>query len=474
MQRLPYGAVLVPLLLAATLSAQEVALGTDLLLPLGPAGDVDGDGIDDYTTTDVGTTPASIAVHSGATGLAIPFLASTTALAVVPIGDVDADGHDDLAYLAALEVTVLSGADGATLHTWVFPGTPDVGGGADLDADGCSDVVLHYSDPSGDWIEVRSGRTGLVVWDSNEPADRRADVIGDFDGDGYEDLAITTFDVGGTTWTAEVRKGPTFVLAATLDGSPAFLGDVDADGTTDYTRHVASTPPSTEVRSGPTGAVLTVYPWDPGFRALGDVNGDGHDDFRLQGGAFREILSGATLMLMLPSINMSVLGLDAQRLGDIDGDGRAETNVPGTGQIVEWQDPTLPAASRLVRRGSSGPTSLGTRPRLSTRGHCKLGATIRWDLRGGFPTGLGLFVIGAAIDIDLALLGAPDNRLYCDLQGITLLVTDGNGLATLSSPIPIDPALIGTTITGQGAALDPAANAFGFVTSNAIDVFIED
>ncbi|MBL9076801.1 MAG: hypothetical protein JNL08_04810 [Planctomycetes bacterium] len=462
--------VLSSLLLLAALDAQGVVLGPDLLLPVGPAGDIDGDGVDDYVLDDAG----SLSVHSGATGSAIPFLTSATALALAPAGDVDADGRGDLARTTATGVEIVSGQDGSTLHGWAFPVQPTVAGGFDLDADGCDDLVFGYPNGTDHTIEVRSGRTGAVVWDRTVAVPQWGEPLVDFDGDGYADFAVATLDTATSTWSAEVLRGPTFAPTTVLDGSPAFLGDVDDDGTTDYTRHLDTVPPTTEVRAGGTGAVLTVYPWDPGFRALGDVDGDGHDDFRLQGGAFKEILSGATLALMLPSINMSALGLDAQRLGDIDGDGRAETNVPGTGQIIEWQDALLPIASRLVHRGQSGTTSLFTRPKLHARGHCNLGSTVRWDLRGGLPNGISLLLVGAAVDIDLGFLGAPGNRLYNDLASLSAALTDANGLARVDSPIPIDPLLLGTSISVQSAAFDPAANAFGFVASNAIDVFLND
>ena len=185
-------------------------------------------------------------------------------------------------------------------------------------------MLLTYTVAGEHWIEVRSGRTGLVLHDRSGANELTPMAIGDRDGDGYDDLAILAADVAGTSWTAEVRLGPTFELSTTLVGNPGLLGDVDDDGATDHTRRVSTSPPSTEVVSGATGAVLMTYPWDPQFRALGDVDGDGHDDFRLRQGAFTEIMSGATLTLMLPSINLSQLGLDAQWLGDIDGDGRNE------------------------------------------------------------------------------------------------------------------------------------------------------
>ncbi len=432
--------ILTAMLLAAAARAQSLELGQVLSFPVSPAGDVDGDGVADYVLAENGIT-----VHSGATGAPIPFLSSPTATAA-PAGDVDADGRDDIALVTAGDVVVASGLDGTPLHTWNLPSQPLVAGGADFDADGCDDVVLDYDSAADRVIEVRSGRTGAVLWSRLSNTFQWSVSLGDHDGDGCDDLAVATLDAGGQTWTAEVLLGPAFAPGGLLDADPGFLGDVNGNGTADYTRRVFTPTLTTEVRDGGSGLLLGTFPWHPVFRALGDVNGDGRADFRLQGGAFREVLSGASLTLM-PGLNMSQLGIDVQALGDIDGD---------------------------VRRGASGTTSIGHRPRVHVRGHCKLGDTVLFDLRGGMPNGFSLFLVGNAIDIDIGFLGAPGNRLYCDLLGLSAVLTDGDGLHTIASPIPVDPTLVGSTISVQSAAFDPAANAFGFVASNAIDVFIRD
>ncbi|HEU4420141.1 MAG TPA: hypothetical protein VFT55_14495, partial [Planctomycetota bacterium] len=96
--------------------------------------------------------------------------------------------------------------------------------------------------------------------------------------------------------------------------------------------------------------------------------------------------------------------------------------------IAHWVDPTVPVASRMVRRGASGATTTGSRPRLHARGHCSLGSTLRLDVRGLLPSGLSLLAFGSPVDVDLTPLGAPGNRLYTSLDGISVLPTDATGL----------------------------------------------
>ncbi|MBX3462002.1 MAG: VCBS repeat-containing protein [Planctomycetes bacterium] len=459
---------LVVLLLTGVAIAQSYDLTTLFPFPVVAAGDVDGDGIADYATIQGGIT-----VYRAATGLPILHLASTKSDRLVPVGDTDGDGCDDLAFVDGSEVLVVSGRDGTVLHTWVMPAEPDAIAGTDLDGDGWDDVVLDYELGSNHVIEVRSGRTGALLWDRSSTAPQWSVLPGDHDGDGHADLAVLTLDPVEQTWTAEILRGPSLIVGAVLDGDPFFLGDVDGNGAVDHTRRIELPTTATEVRDGADDHLIGSFPWHPVFRALGDVDGDGRADFRLQGGAFREVLGGGTLTI-LPGINMSVLGLDVQRLGDIDGDGRSETSVPDSGQVIEWTDPAAPAVSRMLRRGAAGTTSLGTKPRLRVRGHCKLGDTVRFDMPAGLPFGFTLFLVGNAIDADLAFLGAPDNRLYVDLLGITPLLTDAAGLARLDAPIPFDPSLLASTISAQCAVFDTLANPFGFVTSNAVDIHILD
>ena len=203
---------------------------------------------------------------------------------------------------------------------------------------------------------------------------------------------------------------------------------------------------------------------------MGDFDGDGHDDFSVLTSPVLDVVSGATLTFL------GATGIGPRPFGDVDGDGRQDGITGLSGQQVRcyWSDPTLPVVSRLVRRGGSGTTSVGHKPRVHTRGSCALGKNLFFDVRGQIVNGLSVLIVGAADNIDLAPLGAPGNRLYVSLDVLLLLLADGNGVSTHFLTMPVTPTLLGATCSVQAAAFDPAANAFGFVMSNAIDLFINN
>ncbi|RMH02575.1 MAG: hypothetical protein D6702_08430 [Planctomycetota bacterium] len=136
---------------------------------LAPAGDFDGDGVPDLldgSQRSVGKPYAryagAVLVHSGVDGSPLyeirgsdPF--QGLGAAVAPAGDIDGDGLDDFlvgspgsdpkGQLDAGEVLVLAGGSGALLHRFVGTGYLDnlgrgVAGGRDLDGDGRLDLLL--------------------------------------------------------------------------------------------------------------------------------------------------------------------------------------------------------------------------------------------------------------------------------------------------------------------------------------------
>ncbi len=465
------------LLLALATPAQSLVTGS--ALPYAPrfAGDVNGDGIDDYT----GQTGGAAYVHNGASGSAFPLFTRTPGSGgYTACGDVDADGRDDLVFHASSGLVLLvSGANAATLRTWTVPavGLSFTGAvrGADFDGDGCSDVVLIANTV----LEIYSGRTGaLMSWEpysslgTGNPPEA---VVGDWNGDGHSDLAITLPVIG----SVRILAGPSFtptVLVGGLFGTNPYgvLGDVAGNGTSAIASQIV-VPGQTALLDGIGGAVIGLLPQST-VRHFGDADGDGHDDFMLFSGfpLLDGLTSGRTLT-RLPS-TIAPLNIASPGYGDIDGDGRQDgwTNTGGQAAIARWVDPAVPQASRVARRGRSGSTTSGLRPRLHARGHCGLGSTLRLDVRGLLPNGLSVLAFGSAVDVDLAPLGAPGNRQYASLDGVSLLPTSAVGLGQATLAIPNNPALLGASVSLQAAAVEPAANALGLVTSNALDVRVDN
>ena len=464
-------AVLLPFLVSPV-AAQSMVTGRYLPAWASRIGDVDGNGRDDMLTRQQNalTGNPEYRIVDVPTNTTLWYLLRPAPFGGLPaydgIGDYDGDGRDDLAYWDTSSCEIVSGADGSTLATLSQPNTT-VCGGADFDGDGRADLMLmHFNTAT-----IVSARTGLPLFQRNSAVGTLCFSIspaGDENGDGYEDAALVTFVVGLPYAMMEIVRGPLGVSAGAWNNTKP-VGDVTGDGNADF----LSAPHPSVLAVAPfvlAGGSLTNAWTVPGLPHTGyatvpqDVDGDGFADLAISDGSTVQLLSGAT-HAPLPGVVPTQLPVPQ---GDLDGDGRAESTI--TGLRYEWVDPALPIVSRMVRRGTPGTTSLATRPMLVTRGHCGLGRTAFFDMRGGLPNGLVLLVYGAAIDIDVSSLGAPNNRCYTSLAGAFAFVTDGGGVAQYQATMPVTPSLLGASLSLQSIVVDAAANPLGLVTSNAIDI----
>ena len=453
--------------LAGTAAAQGLVSG-GFLGAAGPVGDVTGDGIDDYVEGQGALGTNSWQVHDGTTDAVVAYLTKPWASndRYFGVGDVDGDGHDDVCWYrsSTFTSTILSGATGATLLTLANTFTT---GGCDLDGDGLADLLLNTFDATGITTWIRSSRTGTPLFQISETSGslvfHELKVMGDENGDGYEDAALITGDyVFPDTSLLRVVRGPSGLLEPFYTWGAQPCGDVDRDGAADIA--LSSTPTfggAAAILAGGSHATLWVFPANLSLQGVGDMDGDGHADFVLDSTV---VTSGATQLTLAGAAPVGLPVL----LGDLDGDGRSECRV-GLDRY-EWLDPALPIASRMLRRGVPGTTSSGRKPTIVTRGHCGLGNTVWFDIRGNQPFGLVAFAIGDAANVDLAPLGAPGNASYTTLLGMQPLIADGFGLAKVTAVMPTTPSLLGAVASVQAATFDPAANALGLVTSNAIDV----
>lgn len=90
------------------------------------------------------------------------------------------------------------------------------------------------------------------------------------------------------------------------------------------------------------------------------------------------------------------------------------------------------------------------------------------------PFGVGLIGLGASnttsgglpLPLDLTVIGMPGCSLLADPVATNTVIGVGT-TATWSLPVPAAPSLVGAVLYGQGFALDPGVNAFGFTASNA-------
>lgn len=301
-------------------------------------GDLNGDGYDEFAAAahrddPNGTDSGSVTIYSGFDGSVMHVIDGNSAndrfgFSIDGVPDTNGDGLRDLVVGAILDdsfkgtVTLYAGGTWAQLHQW--SGTTAgwsawgalVHGMDDVDGDGFGDVLASSEDePNNNLGTVRlySGATGGVIheWAGagvfGESFGASSAPAGDLDGDGVPDVLIYIPSLGGVfndhrlrsysgatglmldEWT-EIKVGGG--LSASGNGPHmAALGDVDGDGNDDFAARClnmhAGFPDADVVHvvSGADGSVMSTFGGllngeYVGFSVAGpgDLNGDGVPD----------------------------------------------------------------------------------------------------------------------------------------------------------------------------------------------------
>jgi hypothetical protein len=188
------------------------------------------------------------------------------------VGDFDGDGSDDL---AAKDITspgnldVALGKQTRMVHapsSWLtdtrFANTPDFDFLAgDVDGDGADDLIIHERLPPYGWTVAKSDKTRFLPPDAGQywltgwaASDDAYDLfVGDFDGDGRDDLLAKEKTDGGYWDVALSRQnglqfvpqGPPSWLtgwAVASDAYNLFVGDFDGDGKDDVAAKEKNSP----------------------------------------------------------------------------------------------------------------------------------------------------------------------------------------------------------------------------------------
>ena len=343
-------------------------------------GDVDGDGINDVTTSaptngEGGQAAGKVYVYSGRTGSLLWSHAGEAGerlgLGIEAAGDVNGDGTPDVVAGApgGGRTYVFGGRDGTILLTLQVEEQGDVfarkvSDVGDVDGDGHDDVLVGA--PGHDGLADNAGRAYLF---SGADGSVLLTLDGEKEGDGFGSSAggwtdgRRTFLVvgapnagptnGGRTYVYKgLTSEPLFIIEADETGNAlggmfvSVVGDINNDGTpdvygSDWSNNALE--PSTGriyVHSGSDGSRLLTLTGEAqgdgfgiGSADAGDVNGDGHDDLIIgawqHGGAAPSggktyLFSGkdgALLHTFTGKVPGETFGFDATGMGDVNGDG---------------------------------------------------------------------------------------------------------------------------------------------------------
>jgi hypothetical protein len=418
-----YGGANVPFVPSTELLSPAPAAAQEFGRVLAPAGDVNGDGYDDVlvgtgTYAEGGFTGRGAAwvFHGGPSGLsATPARTWIGAAdngqfgsALSPAGDVNGDGYADV-LVAAPQASVGFAQNGVTyLYLGSAAGAlaaPDtaiagteagescgagVGNAGDVNGDGYADVLvgspnfgannegrcrLLYGGPGGIASGVFLANTEVAA---NEFFGRLCATVGDLDGDGFADFAVTSRYVsGGGNGRVVVYRGGRNAVSVIGDiltpprvsgyfgNAIAASGDTDGDGlseilvgTEDWSvmpgffegRAFSFVPPRTMVRAnngwprqGPVngtwyGSALAFVPGTSGgvypLLVIGDphINGKGRISFH-PGGIFNGISQNELGFGLGGSAVGQDLGERVADVGDVNGDGYSDLIVSSPGSV---------------------------------------------------------------------------------------------------------------------------------------------
>lgn len=359
-------------------------------------GDVDGDGIDDVTTSapfravDGQANSGRVYTYSSGTGELLWAVdgapGEQLGLGIDAAGDVDGDGIPDVAAggPGGNRALVLSGTDGRIVlelkgryEAETFG--RDIQAVADLDGDGHGDLLVGApgSNSTGEGAGrayVVSGADGSTMAEfSGESAGHAfgSAVAGGVTDDGQPVIVVGAPGAGplqgGRTyvWVGDLSGDPTFVIEADETGSQlggmfvSVVGDIDADGhpdvyASDWSNNASgSATGRVYVHSGATGEALHVLTGEAagdgfgiGPADAGDVDGDGHDDLVI--GAWQHASAapaggkvyvfsgrdGRVLREYTGKVMGEAFGFDATGLGDVDGDGSIDYLVTSAASAI--------------------------------------------------------------------------------------------------------------------------------------------
>jgi len=276
------------------------------------AGDFTGDGKVDLATVwnDAGQISMDVQASTG-TGFVLQRWATKQGNLIDGmlwfVGDFNGDGKDDLAAMwndtgqITLDVQASTGT-GFVLQRWATQQGNLIGGMewfvGDFNGDGSDDLATVWNDAGQISMDVQASTGAAFVlqrWATKQGnlIDGMLWFVGDFTGDGRDDLAAMWNDVGKITLDVQASTGTAFTLQrwATqqgnlIDGMLWFVGDFNGDGRDDLAAMWNDVGKITLDVQASTGTAFVLQRWatqqgnliDGMLWFVGDFNGDGKDD----------------------------------------------------------------------------------------------------------------------------------------------------------------------------------------------------
>jgi len=370
--------------------ATSLAPRVDFLTGMSPSSvaiaDIDGDGKPDLVVanTNLSTNRISVFRNISTTGTVTPgsfspgvdFIAGINPKDIA-VGDIDGDGKPDLA-VASLnsntvslfrntstpgEITSGSFAEKVDLFTGSSPYGVAIG---DIDSDGKSELIVPNYNSNSVSVFRNNCTMGSITAGSfdaridfpsgNNPYDV---AIGDIDGDGKPDLAVTNWGSNTVSLFRNTSTSGSITLASLADKvdfttgtNPCMvaIADIDGDGKHDLTITNSGSDSFSIFRNISTSGSLTIGSIEPradfltgpaeGSRALavGDIDGDGKPDLVISNTfagsnklyVFRNTSSPGIIGVgsLAARIDFTAgAGVSSIAIGDVDGDGKSDLVV---------------------------------------------------------------------------------------------------------------------------------------------------